>query len=88
MVDAIIQDRFKQSPGRGKVLSGEYELFNALDCDQTFDKSECTQLRPGMSLKMAMAIGQHKRYYELKHCPRPGCLSLELRSSPGGGRIW
>ena len=73
-----MKDQFKEGPGHGKVMCGEFELLN------TNDRS---QIIPGMSVTMAFLIGMNM-WKSLEHCPRPGCKAGKFTTLPDGGKIW
>jgi hypothetical protein len=83
-LEAIIMAQFSTGPGHEKVFAGEYELFDNATV-LTRDNFGDTGLLPGMSITMAIIVGQ---YGELVRCPRPDCKSLAFATSPNGGKIW
>jgi hypothetical protein len=83
-LEAVIIAQFSTGPGQEKVFSGEYELFKD-DTVLSQDDFRNTPLLPGMSITMAIVIGQ---YGELARCPRPDCKSFCFVASPKGGKIW
>jgi|SRR2546430_17617125 hypothetical protein len=83
-LEAVITAQFSTGPGQEKVFAGEYELFDN-DTVLSQDDFKNAPLLPGMSITMAIVVGQ---YGELARCPRPGCKSLSFVASPKGGKIW
>jgi len=83
-LEAVINAQFSTGPGQEKVFSGEYELYNN-DIVLSQDDFKNTPLLPGMSITMAIVVGQ---YGELPRCPRPDCKSLSFVASPKGGKTW
>src|SRR5450432_2535719 len=74
-------------PGSDKVASGEYELFNTLDNSRILSRSEFEGLTPGMSITMAIIVGQYGER-SLDQCPRIGCKSIRIVPNGAGGRTW
>ncbi|KAL8784941.1 MAG: hypothetical protein Q9213_003683 [Squamulea squamosa] len=85
MLRAIISARFSSGPGRDKVQSGEYEIFNTSDNSQLLSESDGQSLVPGMKITMAFVIGRYQRR-TLHQCPRPGCRAREFKRKSAGGR--
>ncbi|KAH8702654.1 hypothetical protein GQ44DRAFT_764431 [Phaeosphaeriaceae sp. PMI808] len=84
-VEAIIIAHFSTGPGHAKVAVGEYELFDPLDSSEIISESNFNGLRPGMSLTMALIIGQYSHAFGgNERCPRPGCRSSTFTLSDGG----
>lgn len=75
-VEALIQAQFKKGPGRVKVRSGDYELFDQRT-GQTISKSAFYGLIPGSSITMCIIVG---RYLGEGLVPQ-GCTRLGCRSS-------
>jgi hypothetical protein len=79
--------QFSTGLGHDKVFSGEYELFNSVDSETVLSRDNFTNvgLVPGMSITMAIIIGQ---YGELGRCPRTDCKSRSFIDGPMGGKSW
>src|SRR2546421_68394 len=77
-LEAVITAQFSTGPGQEMVFAGEYELFDN-DTVLSQDDFKNAPLLPGMSITMAIVVGQ---YGELARCPRPGCKSLSFVASP------
>jgi hypothetical protein len=82
--------KFKKGPGREKVHSGDYELFNSFDSSQVINAStvESTGLIPGMRVTMAIVIGQYGAKTPNTRCVRTGCKSQRFRIAEQGGQVW
>jgi len=76
MLEAIIQVRFKRSPGHAKVRSGEYELFMGGKGSPT--GTETFISLPGSVIVMTLVVGQ---YAGSTRCPRVGCKSKNFLPS-------
>lgn len=83
---AEIKARFKDCPGKTKVMAGDFELFNAKNTDQVLTASGHNILLPGMSINMAIVL--KKEFPEGDKCPMPQCASRTFVEAVGGGRIW
>lgn len=86
-LEAIIRDQFSNGPGSTKVLSAEYELFHTNNSSELISRSNFESLTPGMSITMAIIIGQYGEG-SLERCPRPGCPAKESTSLQAGGKLW
>lgn len=85
-LNAEIKARFKEGPGKTKVLGGDFEIFNAKSTDQVFTISGRNVLIPGMPINMAIVLEQE--FAEGDKCPMPHCVSRTFREAVGGGRTW
>ena len=79
--------QFDNGPGYKKICAGEYELFNTLDSSQIISRAESEALTPGLSITMAIIVGQY-HYGNFNRCPRPGCKSDSFTSNESGGKTW
>jgi len=89
MLEAVILAKFRRGPGREKVNSGDFELFNSHDSSQIIDAAalESTGLIPGMRITMAIVIGQYATT-ETTKCARAGCKSKRFQVAEQGGKVW
>ena len=85
-LDAEIKARFKEGPGKTKVLAGDFEIFNAKSTDQVLAISGHNVLTPGMSINMAIVLQQE--FAEGDKCPMPHCVSRTFKEAVGGGKTW
>lgn len=85
-LDAEIRARFKEGPGKTKVLAGDFEIFNAKSTDQAITISGHNILVPGMSINMAIVL--KTEFAEGDKCPMPHCVSTTFIEAVGGGRTW
>lgn len=85
-LEAIITAQFDNEPGYRKVCAGEYKLFNTPDSSQVISRAESEVLTPGLSITMAIIVGQFHSG-ESNRCPRPGCKPDKFTSNESGGKI-
>lgn len=76
--------QFRTGPGHEKVFAGEFELYQNDEVLRQ-DNFKSTGLLPGMSITMAIIVGQ---YGEPLRCPKPDCKSSLFVPSPKGGKVW
>ena len=86
-LEAIVMAQFNNGPGYKKICAGEYELFNTLDSSQIIFRAENGVLTPGLSITMAIIVGQYHSARS-NRCPRPGCKSDKFTSNASGGKTW
>jgi len=80
-------DQFSSGYAGQKVGAGEYELFYTLDTKQVVSRAENEFLTPGMSITMAIIVGQYD-VGRLDRCPRPGCQSDKIVRKESGELTW
>ncbi|KAF8846426.1 hypothetical protein BDZ45DRAFT_609009 [Acephala macrosclerotiorum] len=80
-VYAVIQAQFSSGPGSMKVRSGEFELLEFVNGQPSTFNIRQAPIRPGMSIIMAIIIGQ---YAGSTRCPRAWCKSPLIKSSQSG----
>ena len=86
-LQAIMMAQFDNGPGYQKICAGRYELFNTLDSSQIISRTENEVLTPGLSITMAIIVGQYHSW-KPTHCPRPGCKSDKFTINESGGKTW
>lgn len=79
MIEAVILAKFKKGPGRIKVHSGDYELFDRRT-GRSVSESNFVGLIPGSNISMAMIIGRYRVDGLVPDgCTRMGCRSSQIR---------
>ena len=81
-----IKTKFKEGPGKTKVMVGDFEIFNAKNTDEVLTVSGRDVLLPGMSIHMAIIL--ERDFAEGSKCPMPYCASKTFLEAVGGGRTW
>jgi hypothetical protein len=85
-LEAIVERRFQEGPGKQHVQAGDYELCNTRNTRQVISASNGVGLLPGMNVRMAIVIKRSTSSGDL--CPMPQCRSSNTESVSGGGRKW